>query len=240
MGFSPLTNYVQLTSDSQPRTADVDMFILHHAATTSLAAILALFQPGGRTVSANYAMGNDGTLVGTVDESRRAWTSASSYDNRAITIEVANLSTNGWTISEGSHEKLAELAADLNKRFGVPLDRDHILGHRELYQRYGASYPTACPGSMDIDRIVTRANEIASGKQEPKEEHDMARPEFLSNNIIFWPNGYMNSYDPQVYQALEGWFKRAPGYDWAYDTAQREVWAANKYMAKYIADNKNG
>lgn len=74
MTHSKLTTRIDLTSDSSPRNGrKVDRFIVHHAATTSLDAILALFKPGGRTVSANYALKDD-TLVCTVDEDRRAWT----------------------------------------------------------------------------------------------------------------------------------------------------------------------
>lgn len=150
MAHSPLTNGVQITSDSSPRTGGVDRFIVHHAATTSLAAILALFQPGGRTVSANYALGSDGTLILAVDESRRAWTSASAYwDGRAVTIEVANSVAGGsWPVSDAAFDKLARLIADVSLRYGFPINDDTVLTHQELYNRYGDSYATACPGDL--------------------------------------------------------------------------------------------
>lgn len=148
MGFSPLTSYTQITSESQPRTRDVDCFIIHHAATTSLSAILALFAPGGRTVSGNYAL-KDRTLVGTVDENRRAWTSASSWDDRAVTIEVANSRAGDpWPVSDESFDTLARLIADVASRHGFPIDNDHVLTHQELYSRFGESYATACPGDL--------------------------------------------------------------------------------------------
>lgn len=150
MTFSPLTNGIQLTADSSKRTAKIDRFIVHHAATTSLAAILSLFQPGGRTVSANYALGNDGTLIGAVDEDRRAWTSSSAtWDGRAVTIEVANSVAGGsWPVSDATFHKLARLIADVATRYGFPIDDNHVLTHQELYIRYGASYATSCPGDL--------------------------------------------------------------------------------------------
>lgn len=150
MTFSPLTNGVQLTTDSSKRTAQIDRFIVHHAATTSLAAILSLFQPGGRTVSANYALGSDGTLIAAVDEDRRAWTSSSAaWDGRAVTIEVANSVAGGsYPVSDATFHKLARLIADVATRYGFPIDDTHILTHQELYIRYGASYATACPGDL--------------------------------------------------------------------------------------------
>lgn len=150
MTHSPLTNRIQLTPDSSPRDRTIDRFIFHHAATTSLDQILSLFQPGGREVSANYALGTDGTLVLAVDEDRRAWTSAApDWDGRAITIEVANSQTGGsWPVSDAAFDKLARLIGDVSQRYDFPINDDTILGHRELHERYGVSYQTACPGDL--------------------------------------------------------------------------------------------
>lgn len=150
MTNSPLTNSVYLTSDSSPRARGIDRFIIHHAATTSLAAILYLFQPGGRQVSANYALGSDGSLVLTVDEDRRAWTSGSAeWDGRSVTIEVANsYAGDPWPVSDAAFDKLARLIADVATRYGFPINDDTVLTHQELYIRYGDSYITACPGDM--------------------------------------------------------------------------------------------
>lgn len=162
MTHSPLIDGVQLTSDSSSRGSGVDRFIVHHAATTSLAAILSLFQPGGRTVSANYALGNDGTLILAVDEDRRAWTSADAYwDGRAVTIEVANSQAGGsWPVSEASFDKLARLIADVSLRHGFGVNDNTVLTHQELWLRYGASYATACPGDLQRRKaeLLGRAN----------------------------------------------------------------------------------
>lgn len=163
MTHSYLTNGVQLTSDSSPRgNSRIDRFIVHHAATTSLAAILSLFQPGGRTVSANYALGNDGTLILAVDEDRRAWTSASSFwDGRAVTIEVANSVAGGaWPVSDVTFDKLARLIADVATRYNFPINDDTVLTHQELYIRYRASYATSCPGDLQRRKaeLIGKAN----------------------------------------------------------------------------------
>ena len=163
MTHSPLTNGIQLTSDSSPRESSSDRFIVHHAATTSLGAILSLFQPGGRTVSANYALGNDGTLILAVDEDRRAWTSSSSYwDGRAVTIECANsVAGDNWPVSDATFDKLARLIADVSIRYGFPINDDTVLTHQELYIRYGDSYATACPGDLQRRKGELLASALA-------------------------------------------------------------------------------
>lgn len=151
MTHSALADRTAWTSDGSSRDgARIDRFIVHHAATTSLSAILALFQPGGRQVSANYALGNDGTLVATVEEQYRAWTTASYVDDRrAITIEVANSAVGGsWPVSDASFHELARLIADVATRYGFDINDDTVLTHQEVYRRFGRSYATACPGDL--------------------------------------------------------------------------------------------
>lgn len=174
MTHSPLANGIQLTSDHDSRNGQrVRYFIVHHAATTSLAAILSLFAPGGREVSANYALGSDGTLVLAVDEDFSAWTSASWYDDAAITIEVANSVAGGsWPVSDAAFEKLAALIADVATRYGFPITDDTVLTHQELYRRFGESYATACPGDLQRRKaeLISRARTIQAGTPQPAPE----------------------------------------------------------------------
>lgn len=176
MTFSTLTQTQRISNQSSSRNGrSIDMVILHHSATTNAEQVLRMMETGSRTVSANYVLGNDGHIYGVVPEEKRAWTSGSpsdggkgaDFDRRAITFECANLSVNGWTISEATYASLGKLIADFHRRYGVPLDRDHIVGHRELYTRWGASYATACPGGMDLDKVVRLAKSYALGKPSP-------------------------------------------------------------------------
>ncbi|KRC52121.1 hypothetical protein ASE16_03475 [Leifsonia sp. Root227] len=171
--FSPLTNQVATSSQRSSRDgAAIDHIILHHCASTDADGVVSMMVSGARQVSANYVIANDGRIIGVVDEGDRAWTSGSSddggrgaaFDRRSITFECANLSTNGWTISDASYESIARMCADVSRRYGFPLVRNGagstVLGHRELYEFFSASYATACPGGMDVDRVVARANQI--------------------------------------------------------------------------------
>jgi hypothetical protein len=159
---------VDLTASSEYGSRDgqrVDVLQIHHATTTSLSGLRGLMAPGGRKVSANGAMSRDGHLMLVVPADRRAFTSATSYDKRSFTVEVCNTSlAPDWGISDACHERLAQLAADMHFELDMPLDRAHIIGHREV----PGTYATACPGpSMDLDRIVRRAREIAEGDDMP-------------------------------------------------------------------------
>ena len=157
------------SSEYGPRSTPVTHVVLHHAATTSLSGLESLMQPGGRTVSAHYAV-KDRTRVLKVPLTDRAYSLASSlWDSRSVTVECANQSTTGWTISDASHESLAIIVADAALEFGFYPHRDgdpkswSVLGHREVFTIHGASYPTACPGGMNLDAITKRAQELLAG-----------------------------------------------------------------------------
>lgn len=146
MTHSSVATGIRLTTDFGERTGKVKYFIFHHGALTSLPALIALFQPGGRSVSANYAI-KDRECICTVDEDKRAKTSGSiAYDGQAVTVEVVNSTgAPNWGISDESFDTLARLIGDWSRRYGVPINNDTVLGHRELKERFGVGYATACP-----------------------------------------------------------------------------------------------
>jgi len=185
--FSALASQTHDTSQKSSRQGTkIDMIICHHAATTNAKQVLDLELTGARQVSSNYIITNTGEIWGVVPEEDRAWTSGASksqnptdngkgaaFDRRAITFECADESNGGsWPISAASQEAIVKLLVDLHQRYGIPLDRDHVVGHRELYTRWGASYATACPGGMDLDDLVKRAVAALSATPQTDEKED--------------------------------------------------------------------
>lgn len=147
----------------------IDTLQLHHATMISLPALIGMMMPGGREVSANGAMGNDGTLYEVVPLSERAFTSGSTYDRRCLTVECCNTTVDAnWGISDETHRRAGKLAADMF-RAGLlgALTREFIIGHREV----PGTYATACPGpSFNLDLVVQYAREDYYGsiKANPK------------------------------------------------------------------------
>lgn len=172
MTASALTNQTRISAQKSSRNGErVQYMLWHHTASVSGHGdgVVAMMVNATRQVSANYVFGSDGWLWNVVEEEFRAWTSGSTtdggkgalFDRRSITSECCNSTgAPSWLQSDAFYEKASRLALDVYQRYGVPLDRDHHLGHRELYIRFGASYPTACPGGMDIDRILAGARAL--------------------------------------------------------------------------------
>lgn len=152
------------TPNSDPRAGGaVPRYIVHHhMATTGFSGVLESWRTGKKQGSAHAAIDSDGETVGVVPEERRAWSlSSESFDSQALVTEIANSSVGGsWPVSAAAHEAAAQLTADWCTRYGIPCDRTHIIGHREVFTRFGKGYATACPGGLDLDGIVARARVI--------------------------------------------------------------------------------
>lgn len=124
----------------------------HHAATTSLSTLLGLMMPGGRRVSANCALYED-ELINVVPLNMRAFTSASSFDEISLTVEIVNSSGSPlWRIPEKAHRRLAKLLAEMHLVYGTGL----YLGEGGMvpHNKVPGSYATACPGPSFNAEIV--------------------------------------------------------------------------------------
>lgn len=155
-------------SESSPRRGTIDTLQYHHAAMTSLAGLERLMEPGGRVVSANYALATDGTLIEKVPVNRRALTSATVFDNRCLTVETVNTTAGPqWGISDASHRRMGLLAADMMREgllTGLYYGPGGIIGHRDV----PGTYATACPGpSYNADLILQYAREQLQPKPKP-------------------------------------------------------------------------
>lgn len=167
MGFSSLIKSQVLASSSnytQGRKGyKVCKITPHHmAGVLSGEQCAKLFQNPNRQASANYCIGNDGGIVGCVDENNRAWTSSSSSnDCQAITIEVSNSSTGGdWPISEAAWNSLVNLCVDICKRHGFTLKYDGTKnGSLTRHNMFAA---TSCPGKYLQNRFQELADTVNS------------------------------------------------------------------------------
>ena len=124
MSNSPLVNYVQLSPNhSGRRKHKIDTISIHcMAGNLSVEACGNLFARSSTEASSNYGIGSDGRIALYVDEANRSWcTSSAANDNRAVTIEVANIEAKEpYRISDAAYKSLIKLLADICRRNGIP------------------------------------------------------------------------------------------------------------------------
>ena len=186
MSNSSLVDIVMISPNSSPRTAKIDTITIHHMATIATAEVCAAsFMPTSRKASANYCIGNDGSVALSVDESRRAWTSSNAAnDARAITIEVSN-SDRGpeWPVGDVAMAKLIDLCVDICQRNGIPKLNftGDTTGNLTMHKWFAA---TACPGPYLESKFPYIAEEVnrrlSAGEKEqattntPKDENPVS------------------------------------------------------------------
>ncbi len=52
--------------------------------------------------------------------------------------------------TEATYQSAGKLIGEIANRYNIPLDRTHIVGHKEIKA-------TQCPGTMDIDKLINIA-----------------------------------------------------------------------------------
>jgi len=137
-----------VTGNFQPgRRNPITRITYHHIVGDAMAAINRFKKPG-EEVSATYVIGSDGTLYQCVREEDTPYTDANSDSNsRSITIEHAGgLPTVPYT--EAMYRTSIQLTRELIQKYGIT----DFKRHRDV-----SNVPTACPGALDVERIVKEA-----------------------------------------------------------------------------------
>ena len=152
-GFAPESRYAKDLAVIREWASWVKGAVDEYAGTSSAAEIDASHKGQGWTcIGYHYVIRKDGT----VEQGRPHWTvGAHAYGHNSHTIGIhvcGNFEIGEPT--DAQIESLAMLLANLCTDYGLPIDRDHIVGHRELIS-------TACPGKNlyeMMDTIVGKAN----------------------------------------------------------------------------------
>ncbi|QLG10977.1 N-acetylmuramoyl-L-alanine amidase [Deinococcus sp. D7000] len=123
----------------------VDRIVIHVADGT-YSGTNAWFADPKCDTSAHYTIAMDGRMARNVADADTAWHSGLWAMNlRSIGIEHEGQPSRGpWTPSALQLEASAELVADLCRQFGIPADREHIIGHFEVIP--GRAARAGCPG----------------------------------------------------------------------------------------------
>lgn len=170
MTVSKLARATITTSKSSSRYMKVAKFTPHYMCAKWTGEQCArYFRDCDRSVSANYCIGYDGGIVCNVPEERRAWTSSSEWnDQRAITVECANLP--GGALTDATWNSLVKLGADVCRRYGF---RPYYDGTRNgTITEHMMFTSTDCPGPWLHPRMgdlaVAIRNELDGGQPKPK------------------------------------------------------------------------
>lgn len=129
----------------------IDRIVLHWIVGT-VASADAVFKNPAKQVSAHYAISGT-TAHQYVKEEDTAY-HAGNWDMNLRSVGIEHEGGPTLPITEGTYKASAKLVSDIAKRHGIPLDRTHVIGHKEVKA-------TQCPGTLDIDRVIRDAKVLS-------------------------------------------------------------------------------
>jgi N-acetyl-anhydromuramyl-L-alanine amidase AmpD len=137
--------------------------VVHTTDGTFGGALAWLTDPQSR-VSAHYLVSLDGRVVQMVDEADTARHAGRVREPTAALVidDDPNPYTVGIEFEDGGeplevfrpdvqYAAGAALIREIVRRWEIPLDREHVIGHNEVFSA------KACPGNLDIERLIDEA-----------------------------------------------------------------------------------
>lgn len=153
------------------------MIVLHTMVGT-VAGSTAHFKNPAVPAAAHYGVGFNGSITQWIPENVTCY-HANNYlvNQRSVGIEHEDMGNGQAVRPDALYEASARLVADIARANNIPLDREHVKKHNEISA-------TACPGSLDVDRILRRAKELLVPTPEEEKEHTyMLKPSVFVNMV---------------------------------------------------------
>ena len=121
------------TPAQRPDEYAIDRVIIH-VTQQSYAGTLSIFQNPKKRVSAHYLVRSaDGHVAQCVRESDIAWHAGNwDYNTRSVGIEHEGWVDKPEYFTDALYQESARLTASICDRYGIPKNRDHIIGHVEV------------------------------------------------------------------------------------------------------------
>src|SRR5258708_130072 len=117
---------------NRPHDYPVQMIIIHDT-ESSYASAIQDFQDPTWAASAHYVVSFQGDITQMVHEKDIAWHAGNwDYNTRAIGIEHEGYAWTCCYYTAAEYDPSARLAASICSRWGVPMDRTHVIGHNEV------------------------------------------------------------------------------------------------------------
>jgi N-acetyl-anhydromuramyl-L-alanine amidase AmpD len=120
------------TVANRPLDYPIDMIVIHDIEGTAASAIKA-FQTSTRHASAHYVISSKGQITEMVREKNIAWHAGNwDYNTRAIGIEHEGFAYVNGSFTTAMYQASEHLIASICSRWGIPIDRNHVIGHYQV------------------------------------------------------------------------------------------------------------
>jgi hypothetical protein len=165
------------------RPASAVRLVVVHVTEGSYAGTVSWFRNRKARAAANYVVGRDGRIAHMVPDSLVAWHAGNGYVNaHSIGVENEGYANVAGTFTDAEYRASAQLVASLLRRYRLPADRGHVIGHNEVpdpYRRgaYGGYSHHTDPGPYwDWPRYMQYVRDYRAGRTPPPRPLDVTLP----------------------------------------------------------------
>ncbi|MEV0742704.1 peptidoglycan recognition family protein [Streptomyces sp. NPDC050549] len=139
---SDQSDYGNYDLANRPSDGDAINTIVIHDTESTAASAISSFQQPSTYASAHYVIGADGSVTQMVPTKDIAWHAGNKYVNdHSIGIEHEGYALDyGSWYTEQEYQSSVALVGYLAQQFGIPLDREHIIGHDDVPGPLSAYY----------------------------------------------------------------------------------------------------
>lgn len=135
-GLRVLIRHTPNRTDTNRTAKTINAIVIHDTEGRFIGSVRVL-QDAGRDASAHFVVSREGQVVQLVPVTDVAWHAGNSYWNlHSIGIEHEGWAGRRDSYTPAEYRASAELVAYLAHRWGIPLDRRHIIGHSQVPDPY--------------------------------------------------------------------------------------------------------
>jgi N-acetyl-anhydromuramyl-L-alanine amidase AmpD len=143
--------------------------IVVHIAEGYLDGAYSWFDNPASQASSHYMVGKGGQIWRFVNETDMAWHAGGvafpswvllkpNVNPNLYTIGIEHEGFSGEPWTDAMYQSCAELIADICRRYGIPVDRNHIIGHNLINSNGRAN----CPGTgVNWDRLLKTVRDLS-------------------------------------------------------------------------------
>jgi hypothetical protein len=166
------------------RPASQVRLVVVHVTEGSYDGTVSWFRSPRARAAANYVVGRDGRIAHMVADDRIAWHAGNSYVNyHSVGVEHEGYTDVDGTLTDAEYRASARLVASLLRRYHLPADRRHLIGHSEVPDpnhrgSYGGFAHHRDPGPhWDWARYLSYVRAYRAGTTPPPRALDVAIPD---------------------------------------------------------------
>jgi hypothetical protein len=165
------------------RPASAVRLIVVHVTESSYAGTIRWFRNPHAHAAANYVVGRHGEIAHMVPDDEIAWHAGNGWVNaHSIGIEHEGYTRVDGVVTDAEYRASAQLVASLLRRYHLPADRRHVIGHSEVPDPFhrglfgGWAHHTDPGAYWDWTRYMSYVRDYRAGITPPPRPVDVTIP----------------------------------------------------------------